>query len=436
MHRPFDTAAQSQRFSQPSIGAAGPAFGAAFSAGIGAVNGSALRDMLRMAQVPGMVNFGGGLPAPDLFPMDRIAQASARALEQYGWRAVQYGTTEGFLPLREWLAAYTCPGMGGVTPEHIQIMTGGQQSLDLIAKIFIDPGDTVLLETPTYMGAVQSFTPYRPNFAAVPTDEHGIDMDALEALLRDLAMQGRTPKFIYTIPNFQNPTGRTLSLERRERLLDLTTQYGVFVVEDDPYGQLRFSGDDLPSLAELMLRRTGGNPDRSHVVYCSSFSKTLAPGLRDAWVMAARPITDKLVLAKQGADMHTPTLNQMIVTELLPLLPEQVDKLRHSYAARARHMLAALDRELPPGVSRTTPEGGMFLWLTLPEQVSTTAMLPRAVERRVAYMIGECFHALGGGHNTMRLCFSTAGPEDIDRGITALAQTIREELAGEVDTRS
>lgn len=408
----------------------GPQFGAAFSAGIGAVNGSALRDMLRMAQVPGMVNFGGGLPAPELFPMDHIAQASARALERYGWRAVQYGTTEGFLPLREWLAAHTCPGVDGVTPDHIQIMTGGQQSLDLIAKIFVDPGDTVLVETPTYMGAVQSFMPYRPNFAAVPTDEHGIDMDALAALLRGLAAQGRTPKFIYTIPNFQNPTGRTLSLERRERLLDLTAQYGVFVIEDDPYGQLRFSGEHLPSLAELMLRRTGGDPDQSHVVYCSSFSKTLAPGLRDAWVMAARPITDKLVLAKQGADMHTPTLNQMIVTELLPLLPTQVDKLRRSYADRAGHMLAALDRELPPGVSHTTPEGGMFLWLTLPGEISTTAMLPRAVERRVAYMIGECFHALGGGHNTMRLCFSTASPEAIDQGIAALAQTIREELEG------
>nr|WP_261664389.1 PLP-dependent aminotransferase family protein [Deinococcus sp. Marseille-Q6407] len=385
--------------------------------------------MLRMAQVPGLVNFGGGLPAPELFPMDRIAQASAQALDRYGWKAVQYGTTEGFLPLREWLAENTCPGAGRVTPEHIQIMTGGQQSLDLVAKIFIDPGDTILVETPTYMGAVQSFVPYRPNFAAVPTDEHGIDMDALAEVLRDLAAQGRTPKFIYTIPNFQNPTGRTLSLERREKLLDLTSQYGVFVVEDDPYGQLRFSGDPIPSLAELMLRRTGGDPDRSHVLYCSSFSKTLAPGLRDAWVMAARPITEKLVLAKQGADMHTPTLNQMIVTELLPLLPEQTEKLRQSYATRADHMLAVLDRELPQGVTHTVPEGGMFLWLTLPTGVNTTAMLPRAVERKVAYMIGECFYALGGGQNTMRLSFSSAGLEDIDRGVAALAQTIRGELA-------
>lgn len=428
MHGAPGTTKWSQLSFQQDVGAAAPAFGSAFSAGIKAVNGSALRDMLRMAQVPGMVNFGGGLPAPELFPMDRIAQASAQALEKHGWRAVQYGTTEGFLPLREWLAEHTCPGAAGVTPEHIQIMTGGQQSLDLVGKIFIDPGDTVLVETPTYMGAVQSFVPYRPHFAAVPTDDHGIDMDALEALLAGLAREGRTPKFIYTIPNFQNPTGRTLSLERRERLLDLTAQYGVFVVEDDPYGQLRFSGEHLPSLAELMLRRTGGDPDRSHVVYCSSFSKTLAPGLRDAWVMAARPITERLVLAKQGADMHTPTLNQMIVTELLPLLPQQVDKLRHSYADRAGHMLAALERELPAGVSYTTPQGGMFLWLTLPEHVNTTAMLPRAVERQVAYMIGECFHALGGGHNTMRLCFSTASPQDIDRGIAALAQTIRAEL--------
>lgn len=410
---------------------AGPAFAEAFSAGIRAVNGSALRDMLKMAQVPGMVNFGGGLPAPELFPMEQIAEASAQALSRYGWRAVQYGTTEGFLPLREWLAANTCSGTAtaaGITPDHIQIMTGGQQSLDLIGKILIDPGDTVLVETPTYMGAVQSFVPYRPRFAAVPTDEHGIDMDALETVLRELAQGGRKPKFIYTIPNFQNPTGRTLNLERRERLLDLTQQYGVLVVEDDPYGQLRFHGEALPSLAALMLRRTGGDPDRSHVVYCSSFSKTLAPGLRDAWVMAAQPVTEKLVLAKQGADMHTPTLNQMMVTELLPLLPQQVQKLRRAYAVRAEHMLSALDRELPAGVRHTTPEGGMFLWLTLPDYVNTTELLPRAVERKVAYMIGECFHALGGGHHTMRLCFSTASLDEIERGVAALGETIREAL--------
>lgn len=424
------TASTSHRLSPLPSGSTlkAPAFGAAFSAGMSAVDGGALRDMLRMAQVPGMVNFGGGLPAPELFPVEQMAQASAHAFERYGWRAVQYGTTEGFLPLREWLAANTCPDVSSVTPEHIQIMTGGQQSLDLIGKLLIDPGDTVLVETPTYMGAVQSFVPYRPRFAAVPTDEHGIDMDALEILLRELAHEGRTPKFIYTIPNFQNPTGRTLSLERRERLLDLTLEFGVFVVEDDPYGQLRFSGEALPSLAELMLRRTGGDPDLSHVIYCSSFSKTLAPGLRDAWVMAARPVTEKLALAKQGADMHTPTLNQMIVTELLPLLPEQIEKLRSAYATRAAHMLAALDRELPAGVTHTTPEGGMFLWLTLPEHINTTELLPHAVERQVAYMIGECFHALGGGHNTMRLCFSTASLPDIDRGIAALGQTIREAI--------
>ncbi|UFA51401.1 PLP-dependent aminotransferase family protein [Deinococcus radiophilus] len=391
------------------------------------LDGTALRDMLRLAQVPGIVNFGGGLPAPELFPMQQIAQASTRALEKYGWRAVQYSTTEGFLPLREWLAEHTHLA-SPVTPDHIQIMTGGQQSLDLIAKILIDPGDTLLVETPTYMGAVQSFRPYRPNFAAVPTDEQGIDMDALAALLRDLAAQGRTPKFIYTIPNFQNPTGRTLSLERRQLLLDLTEQYGVLVVEDDPYGQLRFSGESLPSLAALMLERTGDDTDQSHVIYCSSFSKTLAPGLRDAWVQAAAPIIDRLVLAKQGADMCSPTLNQMIVTELLPLLPSQIARLRESYAGRAERMLRALGRELPSGVTYTVPQGGMFLWLTLPEAVDTAAMLPRAVENGVAYMIGACFHALGGGHHTMRLCYSNAGLEQIDQGVAALAQTIQTEL--------
>ncbi len=229
------------------------------------------------------------------------------------------------------------------------------------------------------------------------------------------------------MPSFQNPTGRTLSLERREQLLDITAQHGVLVIEDDPYGQLTFEGEPLPTLAQLMLERSG-DIDASHVIYCSSFSKVLAPGLRDAWVTAAAPIIDKLVLAKQGADMHTPNLTQMIVTELLPLLPAQIERLRRSYAECARRMLALLDEELPAGVQHTTPTGGMFLWLTLPEQVNTTTMLPRAVERRVAYMISEAFHVLGGGQNTMRLCFSTASPDEMERGVRALAATIRSEL--------
>ncbi len=349
--------------------------------------------------------------------MDEFRRAADTVMTKYGPASLQYSTTEGHPPLREWIAARS-----HIPASNVQITTGSQQALDLLGKILISEGDTVLVEAPSYLGALQSFQPYLPNYAEMPTDEGGIDVDALEGLLR-----AGNVKLLYAIPNFQNPTGRTLSLERRRRLVELTAQHGVLVIEDDPYGDLRFSGEPITSLYGLGLE-LWGDVDQNHVIYCSSFSKTLVPGLRDAWVQAAAPIIGKLIQAKQGADLHTPTLNQMMITELLPLLPTQIEKVKRAYGERAAIMMDAMDRLFPAGAQHTTPQGGMFLWVTLPQGIDTAKMLPHAVERQVAYVPGSPFYARGGGENTMRLSYSCSTPEQIERGVQALADTIRESL--------
>ncbi|WP_293910369.1 PLP-dependent aminotransferase family protein [Deinococcus sp.] len=378
---------------------------------------SAIREILKITQSPDVISFAGGLPAPELFPMDAVKSAFEAVMTRYGSAALQYSTTEGHPPLREWIAAQS-----GIPASNVQIMTGSQQGLDLLGKILISEGDVVLVESPTYLGALQSFQPYLPRYVEMPTDEQGIDVDALETLLAS------TPaKLLYAVPNFQNPTGRTLSLERRERLLDLTARHGVMVIEDDPYGQLRFTGEHLPSLYSLALERAGGDPEQVNVIYSSSFSKTLVPGLRDAWVQAASPIIQKLIQAKQGADLHTPTLNQMIVAELLDdTLPRQVEIVKKAYGERARHMLTQIELHFPRGAQYTRPEGGMFLWVTLPAGTDTVPLLAKAVARKVAYVPGSPFFALGGGENTLRLSYSNAQPDAIERGMKALGETFTE----------
>lgn len=404
--------------STPLASVASLDFQAAFATRVRGMTASAIREILKVTQRPDVISFAGGLPAPELFPLDDVKAATARVLDTAGPAALQYSTTEGHLPLREWIAA-----QGGIPASNVQIVTGSQQGLDLLGKILISEGDTVLVEAPTYLGALQSFQPYLPNYVQLPTDEGGINVEALEDILKTTRA-----KLLYAVPNFQNPTGRTLNLARRRRLVELTAQYGVLVIEDDPYGALRFTGEALPSLYALGLE-LAGDVDRNHVIYSSSFSKTLVPGLRDAWVQAARPVIQKLIQAKQGADLHTPTLNQMVITELLPILPRQIETVKAAYGERARHMMTRIAADFPAGVHHTVPEGGMFLWVTLPAGLDTQAMLPRAVERRVAYVPGRPFYALGGGENTMRLSYCTATPEQIETGIRALGDTVRDALA-------
>ena len=393
-------------------------FSSSLSRAARAMTASAIREILKITQRPDIISFAGGLPAPELFPLDEVRAATDAVLTRDGPAALQYSTTEGHLPLREWISS-----RDEIPVSNVQIVTGSQQGLDLLGKILIDPGDVVLVEAPTYLGALQSFTPYLPTYVQVPTDEDGIDVDALEDLLATTRA-----KLLYAIPNFQNPTGRTLNLERRQRLVELTARHGVLVIEDDPYGQLRFSGEPLPSLYSLGLAMAGG-VEANHVIYCSSFSKTLVPGLRDAWVQAARPILTKLIQAKQGADLHTPTLNQLVVTELLPILPAQIGKVKTVYGQRAERMMARMDERFPGSVRHTVPTGGMFLWVTLPGGIDTTPLLERAVERGVAYVPGNPFFALGDGENTMRLSYSNATDDQIDQGVAALADTFADALS-------
>ncbi len=390
---------------------------------------SAIRELLKLTQQPDIISFAGGLPAPELFPVAEVERASKIVLEKHGAQALQYSTTEGFLPLREMICRHTRRYGLYVTPENVLITSGSQQALDLLGKIFINPGDRILVENPTYLGAIQAWNAYGAEYVTVPCDEYGMRTDALEAALRS------GPKFIYVLPNFQNPTGATLALERRKQLTTLADQYGVPIIEDDPYGQLRYEGEHIPSVVALDSEYRGNNHATysGNVIYLSTFSKTLAPGLRLAWVVAPPGVIGKLVQAKQGADLHTPTFNQMVGYEVGKggFIDRHVREIRKVYGERRDLMLGLMDELFPPGVRWTRPRGGLFLWVTLPEGLDAAEVFKVAVRRKVAFVPGAPFHAVGGGENTMRINFSNARPEQIEQGIARLADTLKEMLLGE-----
>jgi 2-aminoadipate transaminase len=388
------------------------------SAAAAQLSSSVIREILKVTQRPDVISFAGGLPAPELFPVAEIRSTTARVLRDHGQVALQYSTTEGHLPLRQWIAE-----QGGITPERVQITSGSQQGLDLLGRVLIDPGDVVLVERPTYLGALQAIGAYRPRFVEIATDDDGIVPEALDEQLRSL-----DARVLYTVPTFQNPTGRTLTLHRRRALLEVTRRHGVTVIEDGPYNELRFRGERLPTLFELALE-AADHPDEINVVMLGTFSKVLAPGLRVAWVQGPRHVIDRLVLAKQGVDLHSATLNQLIITELVPeVLPRQVKLISEVYGHRAGVMLDCIQTLFPDGVTCTDPDGGMFCWLTLPsgpEHVDTTALLPSAIDRKVAYVPGQPFYAGGNGSNTLRLSFATSTDDQIRTGIAALADVVR-----------
>ncbi|MDE0098351.1 MAG: PLP-dependent aminotransferase family protein [Truepera sp.] len=373
---------------------------------------SAIREILKLTQGGEVISFAGGLPAPALFPIERIREASDRVLAQQGERALQYSTTEGYPPLRAWAAEQ----LPGADAERVQIVSGSQQALDLVAKALLDPGDRVALAAPTYMGALRAFDPYQPEYLTVASDEDGLLPGSLEDALK------RSPKLVYVIPNFDNPRGTTMSLERRRNLIESADRYGVLIFEDDPYGQLRFEGEPLPSLFELA-------PDR--VVYSSTLSKTVAPGLRIAWLVAAPELLEQLTRIKQAADLHTSTLGQMVAHAVVEgdFLAEQLPRIRSYYHRQRDAMLAALDTHLPSSVHSTRPEGGMFLWLTLPAGSDGLELLQSAARRGVAYVPGAPFFADGSGLNTLRLSYSVASLEQIERGVATLGAVLTESLA-------
>ena len=386
---------------------------------------SIIRELLKLTQQPDMISFAGGLPAPEVFPVEQFKVASNTVLNEYATQALQYGTTEGYTPLREMLAERAKQSGVNVGVDNISITSGSQQALDLLGRIFLNRGDRVIVENPTYLGAVQAWNAYGAEYVTVPMDDHGMITDELEDALRKGA------KFIYALPNFQNPSGTTLSLERRRRLVELADKYGVPIIEDDPYGQLRFEGEHLPSIMSIDAEYRGNNGDvyNGNVIYLSTFSKLLAPGLRIAWAIGAEDVIRKLVQAKQGADLLTSIFNQILIHEVSKnnFIDEHVKIIIATYKERRDAMLEAMEELFPSEVSWTHPQGGMFLFGMLPEGMDGTKLFQAAVERKVAFVPGSAFHAAGGGENTMRINFSYSTPETIREGIARLGMALKEE---------
>ncbi len=412
------------------------------------MSGSTIRELLKLTENPEIIPFAGGMPAPEVFPVEAFRAAADRVLAKQGSRALQYGPTEGYRPLREWIVRQMARYGIESAPENVLITSGSQQALDLIGKIMINPGDLILTERPSYMGALQAWRAYQAEFISVPTDADGLRVDLLEEALC------AGPKFMYILPNFQNPGGVTLSRERREQLIAIADRYGVPIIEDDPYGELRYEGDHLPPLVVIDAERMKGHALRSpdsdayygddanngngraymhgNVIYLSTFSKTLAPGLRLAWLVAPVEVVQRCVVAKQGMDLHTSTLNQIIAHEILTgeedFLGKHVRHIRAVYRERRDVMLAAMETYFPDEVHWTYPQGGLFLWVTLPEGLDAAELLKDALARKVAYVPGAAFHPDRGGHNTLRLNFSFCDPQRIETGIQRLGQVFADAI--------
>jgi 2-aminoadipate transaminase len=390
--------------------------------------GSTIRELLKITQQPEVISFAGGLPAPEVFPVKRFEEACRTVLEQHGPQALQYGPTEGYEPLREMIARNISRYGILAETENVLITSGSQQALDLIGKLLVNSGDRVLVEAPTYLGALQAFNVYGAQFISVPLDEDGMCTGELEASLR------MSPKFMYILPNFQNPAGVTLSEERRHQLIFLADKYGIPIVEDDPYGQLRYEGEHIPPLVVLdykTLSSHNGLPP-ANVIYLSTFSKTLAPGIRLAWIVAPSDVIAKLVLLKQAADLHTSTFNQMVAYETAKdgFLDQHVKLIRQVYRERRDAMLHALEEFFPPEVSWTHPKGGLFLWTTLPKDVDCRLLFRSALAEEVAFVPGDCFYAndVFEGCRHMRLNFSFSEPEQIREGIRRLSVAVKMQI--------
>jgi 2-aminoadipate transaminase len=392
------------------------------------MSSSAIRELLKLTQQPDIISFAGGLPAPELFPVAEFQAAANRVLSKHGSQALQYSITEGYEPLREYIVEKMAQYGIQAALENVLITSGSQQALDLISKILINPGDLILTERPTYLGALQAWRAYQAEFESVPIDADGLITDQLEEVLCS------GPKFMYILPNFQNPGGVTLSLERRRVLIDIADRYGIPIIEDDPYGELRFEGKHLPPLvvldAEKLNSRTMSENEsgflRGNVIYLSTFSKTLAPGLRLGWIVAPTEVIQHCITAKQGMDLHTSSFVQRIAYEVVKdgFLKGHVGRIRQVYHERRDIMLDAMARHFPPGLRWTRPHSGLFLWVTLPETVDAAVVLEKAVANKVAFVPGTAFYPDGGGRNTFRLNFSNAQPDQINIGIKRLGEVL------------
>ena len=371
---------------------------------------SVIREILKITMRPDIISFAGGLPSPETFPVEHMKQVFDKVLTEQGKIALQYGPSDGYAPLREWIAAsLSIPGVT-ITPDQVLMVSGSQQALDLIGKVLIEENSKVLVETPSYLGALQAFSVYQPQFVSVPTDDFGL-------LPEEVAKIADDARLLYALPDFQNPTGRTMPLERRLALVETCARLGLPLIEDDPYGSLSYRAEPLPKMLTM-------NPDG--VIYMGSFSKVLTPGIRLGYVVAPVPLVRKLEQAKQAADLHTSQLTQMVVYEAIKdgFLAKHIPSIRTLYANQCQVMLDALTEFFPAGVKWSKPEGGMFIWVTLPQHMDGMALLEEAIAQHVAFVPGAPFYANEAEKNTLRLSFVTVPPEKIRAGVQTLAKLI------------
>lgn len=384
---------------------------------------SEIRELLKLTRKPDIISFAGGLPAPDLFPIEDFKEIAVQVLDEKGATALQYGPTEGDPGLIEQLVAFEGRGGVEITPEQVLVTTASQQGLDLVAKVFVNEGEPIVLGLPSYIGGLQSFNCYGADMHGVKHDNHGMRIDSLKATLEKLSNQGKTPRFIYVVPDFQNPSGVTMPKERRLQVLGLAKKYNTLVIEDTPYRELRFEGEHEPPFILL--------DDDERVITLHTFSKILIPGFRTGWLITRnKQVMDKLVMAKQPADLCTNTFGQMILAEYMKrgLLDKQIEVIKKAYKKKRQIILDAFEKNMPKieGLSWTMPEGGLFLWVRLPEYMSATEIFPKAIDKKVAYVVGTAFHCDGGGQNTMRINFSFPSEDQIKEGAKRLANLIAE----------
>ncbi|MBI3871850.1 MAG: PLP-dependent aminotransferase family protein [candidate division Zixibacteria bacterium] len=372
---------------------------------------SILRDILKFSNQPGVISFAGGLPAPELFPIESIREATDRVLTRFGSQALQYGLSMGYPPLREFIAERVSRrGAAQLTADNILVTAGSQQGLDAVGRAFLDRGDYVVCSRPTYLGALQAFNYYGARYALAEMDDQGMKVETIDPLIRE-----HKPKFIYTVPNFQNPTGITMSLLRRQLLVQKAHQFSVPIVDDNPYGELRYSDEPVPSIKSI-----GGQA----VIQLGTFSKTISPGLRIGWVAASRQLMGVFERVKQSTDLHTNTFAQYVIYEYAKdgALDRHIEVLKKAYHERRDAMLRAMSEFFPDTITWTKPEGGLFLWVRLPVGIDSAPLLPEAIAQKVAFVPGQPFHPDGSGKNTLRLNFSNASLENIHEGIKRLGR--------------
>jgi len=388
----------------------------------GVMRSSAMRDLMSLTARPEVISLAGGLPATDSFPQDLFDRINAEISKEKRALSLQYGPTEGFDFLKEDIAEVMAAEGTEIDPAHVLVTTGGQQAIDLVTKTFVNPGDVVLAEGPSYAGALTTFSTYQTEVIHLPVDEHGLLLDEMDVILDRLEAEGRWPKFIYVVPNFSNPGGMTLPLDRRERLVETARERDLLIVEDNPYGLLRFEEKPLPTMYSL--------DTEENVVYLGSFSKIISPGIRSGWLVAPPPIYQKVVFGKQATDLCSSSYNQLFVHGFISSgeWREYVDRLRDIYRSRRDAMLEVLEQEFPAGSTWTKPVGGFFVWATLPGGLDTGDLLVKAVEENVAFVRGDAFYADGQGTSSMRLSFSAVPEEKIQEGIRRLGRVAQDQL--------